>query len=424
MSKSSPTQSDVATFGMTPGFVDPSLEAQPAFSQAEYKARQDKLRALMRRDGIDLVYVTTPDAVAWLHGFYCGWYKANGPMRYPQVYGTAIHAHSDAFIHFDNPTELPLLRRLSVSRDNRFYSTRDGRINLRFIMDELARSGLLEGRVGLEFWSYLPNRVISQMTEEAFRERGCQVVDVSAMVREARRVKSPAELAVMREAMRICDVGHQAVLHYARVGKTELEVAGEVYREMMKAGGEQPALINVFNAAPLVNGRAASVGHAVPTTDRLKPDTVLVADLCGVKHRYHGNLFRGYYFGEPPAALVDLYERAAGAITMASREFTAGMTVRAVNQSLKRYCQESGLDREEGWVLGYELGLSLPPDWVGDFFFNMLDNEYLDRVFEPGMVTNLEILYGTALIDTLIWHADGVENPTSTPRKLQILPAH
>lgn len=409
--------------GMTPGEVDPSTRPELAFSEAEYKARQDRLRALMRREGIDLLYVTTPEAVAWLHGFYCGWYKANGPMRYPQVYGTAIHAHSDALIHFDNPTELPLLLKMSVSRDNRFYSTRDGKTNLRFIMGELAKAGVLKGRVGLEFWSYVPNRAISHMIEDAFREHGCDVVDASAITREARRIKSEAELAVMREAIRICDIGHQAILEYARVGKTELEVMGEVNREMMKAGGELPALIHVFNVKPLVNGRAASSGHSMPTTQRLEPGWVLSADLCGVKHRYHGNVLRGYYIGDPPAQLVDNYDRAAKAIAFAQKEFRAGMTVREVNHAFKAYCEKSGLMKEEGWVLGYELGLSLPPDWVGDFFFNMLDTEYLDRVFEPGMVTNLEVLFGTALIDTFFWKADGIENPTTTPCGLLTLPA-
>lgn len=410
-------------FGMTPGAYDPSTPRELAFSEEEYKARQERLRALMRREGIDLLYVTTPEAVAWLHGFYCGWYKANGPMRYPQIYGTAIHAHSDRMIHFDNPTELPLLMRMSVSRDNRYYSTRDGKTNLRVIMGELEREGLLKGKVGMEFWSYVPNRAISHMIEDAFREHGCDVVDASVITREARRVKSEEELDVMREAIRICDIGHQAIQEYARVGKTELEVMGEVNREMMKAGGELPALIHVFNVRPLVNGRVASSGHSMPTTQKLQPGMVLSADLCGVKHRYHGNVLRGYYIGEPPAHLVDIYERAAGAITMAETNFKAGLTVREVNEAFKAYCETSGLAKEEGWILGYELGLSLPPDWVGDFFFNMLDVDYLDRQFLPGMVTNLEILYGTALIDTLIWGEGGIENPTTTPCKLLTLPA-
>jgi len=312
---------------------------------------------------------------------------------------------------------------MSVCKDNRYYTTRDGQINLRFIMGELEREGLLKGTIGMEFWSYVPNRAVSHMIEDAFREKGCDVRDASAIAREARRVKSEAELEVFREAIRICDIGHRAILEHARVGMTELDVMGAVNHEMMKAGGELPALIHVFNGRKLINGRVAATGHSMPTTRKLEPDMLLAADLCGVKHRYHGNVLRGFYIGEPPANLVDIYDRAAGAITMAQNSFKANMTVREINEAFKRYCEESGLAKEEGWILGYEMGLSLPPDWVGDFFFNMLDVEYLDRPFLPGMVTNIEILYGTALIDTLFWSESGIENPTTTPCRLLTLPA-
>ncbi len=409
--------------GMTPGFFDAGAAKRLAFTEEEYRARQDRLRALMRREGIDLLYVTSPDAVAYLHGFFCGWYKAQGPMRYPQVYGTAIHAHSDKIIHFDHPTEAPLLNEISCCPDVRYYPSREGHINLDFILSELGREGLLKGTVGLEFWSYLPNRAISEMFERGFREKGCDVSDASAITREVRRVKSPAELEMIREAIRIADIGHAAIQEYARVGKTELEVMGEVTREMMKAGGELPALIHVFNVKPLVNGRPVATGHSMPTTRRIEPGNVLAADLCGVVNRYHGNVLRGFIFGDPPAKLVDLYEKSAGALDFAGKELRAGMTVRQVNDLLRGYCERAGLIDEEGWVLGYELGLSLPPDWVGDFYFNMHDTDYLDRVFEPGMVTNLEILFSTDLIDTLFWGTDGMENPTTTPRKLFVLPA-
>jgi Xaa-Pro aminopeptidase len=407
---------------MTPGMIDVEVERRLAFTEEEYRDRQNRLRALMRRDGIDLLYVTTPEVVAYLHGFYCGWYKANGPMRYPQMYGTAIHAHGDKMIHFDHPTEMPLLREMSVSRDNRYYQSREGAVNLRFILDELKKEGLLKGKVGMEFHSYLPNRVISHMFEDGFRERGCTVVDASAMTREVRRVKSPAEIALMTKAIHVCDVGHQAILDFARAGKTELEVMGEVTHVMMKEGGELPALIHVFNVHQLVGDRVAASGHAMPSTRKIERNHVLHADLCGVLNRYHGNLLRGYFFGDPPEKLVQRYDLAGQAIDHAVTHLRAGMTVREVNKVLRTYCESCGLMNEEGWVLGYELGLSLPPDWVGDFYFNIEDELYLERVFEPGMVTNLEILFGTAMIDTLIWQKNGLENPARTPRKLFVLP--
>src|SRR3977135_3884169 len=103
--------------------------SQPAFEPAEYKARLRHVRKLMAGRKIDLLYVTTPEHICYLHGYFASWYKANSPMRYPQTYGTAIHVDHDEFIHFDNPTELPVLAKTSISTDNRFFSNREAAPN-------------------------------------------------------------------------------------------------------------------------------------------------------------------------------------------------------------------------------------------------------------------------------------------------------
>ena len=413
----------MSNLGLTPGVFEPGADdySELSFSEAEYASRQSAVRALMVREDLDLLFVTTPDAVCYLHGFRAGWYKANSPIRYPQCYGTVLRRGEERIIHFDNPTEEPVLAITSVCRDNRYFGSREAEPNIRFIVDELEREGWLGGRVGMEFWSYVPNRAISEI-ERAFRARGCEVVDASAIMREVRLVKSPAEIAYIEEAVRIAEVGHATVRECAREGMTELALFGEVIRAMMAEGGELSALIPIFNVCPVVDGRMISLGHSLPGRRTIERDTVLCADLCGVVHRYHGNKLRGHYFGEPPAEMLDRYERAAGVFDLITSEFRAGMSVGEVNERLKRYYADVGLGPDEGWALGYELGLSLPPDWVGEFYFHINDDRYLDRIFKPGMVTNFESLFDTALIETLVWQEDGVHLLGSTPPALSIVP--
>jgi Xaa-Pro dipeptidase len=408
--------------GLTTGAFDASTlgEITLAFSREEYLGRIARLREAMREEGIDLLWVTTPEAVCWLHGFVSSWYKANAPMRYPQCYGTAISAHDDRFIYFDNPTEEAVVARTSISEDNRWLPDREAEPNLRFIMDELDREGWLGGTVGMEFWSYVPNRAISTMFEGAFLSHGGRVVDASAMVRRARRVKSLRELAYVEKAMEICDIGHQTIIDNLKPGITELDLFGKVTAAMMAAGGEFPAQIVIFNTAPVVGGQPQPTGHGMAGRKVIEAGEMLTPDLCGVYNRYHANSLRGYYVGDnPPAALVERYKLAGGVFDVIASDVKAGMTVREVNARLRRYYEEVGLWTEtDGWALGYELGLSLPPDWVGDFYFHLGDDKYLDRVFEENMVTNFESLFNTAMIDTLIYGKDGTRVLSSIPREL------
>ncbi|MEX2298131.1 MAG: Xaa-Pro peptidase family protein [Dongiaceae bacterium] len=409
--------------GLTPGAIEPWPEdfRDLAFPGAEYDARFKKLRSMMAEAKIDLLYITVPDNVAWAHGFIASWYKANSPMRYPQLYGTAIHVDHDAFIHFDNPTERPVLEKTSVSSDNRYFPSRDGVPNLAFIMAELKAKGWLVGTVGLEYWGYIPNRAISTMFEGAFLAERCRVVDASALVRRARRVKSPAEIACIEKAVEYADIGHRTVIELAKPGMSELELYGETLRAMMKAGSESPALVHSFTSAPVRDGRAVAAGHAMMGRRKIRPGEFLKIDIAGVHYRYHGNVQRGYFVGDPPKSMIDQVHRAAGAFDVFASEVKAGMTVRQIATIMRRYYEQVGLWGEPGWGLGYELGLSLPPDWVGEFYFNIRDEDplLLDRVIEENMVTNYESMFNTWLVDTCVYRKTGAPFLSTIPLELQ-----
>ena len=415
----------MTSVGMTSGWYDPSVQAPPdyMFPREEYQARLRTLCIALASDGIDLLWMTSPEAIAWLHGLTLSWYKANGPMRYPQCYGTAIDVRSGRFIHFDYPTERPLIEEFSVSTENRWVPNRDAAPNLDFIMTELKREGWLKGRVAIELWSYLPNPAISAMFSGAFRANGCDVVDASAIVRKVRKCKSPMELQYIERAMEICDIGHRAVVDLYRPGISEIDLFGAVTAAMAEKGGEFPALLPIFCCVPVVGERPVAFGHRAAMRRPIPPGHILVADLCGVYHRYHANAMRGFYIGnDPPAKLVERYRVSGAAYRLLGEQCRAGMTVGEVIAVMRRYYDEVGIwDPQEGWAIGYELGLSLPPDWVGDFYFNLGDERGLERVFEPGMVTNFESIFDTALIDTVIWEPQGARVLSRTPRELMIL---
>ena len=415
----------MTSIGLTPGAFDPA-NAVPdlAFPVEEYQSRVEKLRVEAQKAKVDLLWITTPDAVCWMHGFLASWYKANAPMRYPQCYGTALHVESGRYIHFDNPSEKAISAVTSVCTDNRWLPDRDATPNITFIMDALAAEGWLDCTVGMEFWSYVPNRAISTMFEGAFLSRGCKVVDTSVPVRRARRVKSVLEIECIERATAICDIGHRAIIEHLVPDMTELELFGEVTRAMMAAGGEFPALIPIFNSTPVVDGTMQITGHSMARRKPIVKGTMLKTDLCGVYNRYHGNVLRGYYVGDdPPAKLIEQYRCAGGVFDVIQTEIKAGMTVGDVNKRLRQYYEDVGIWSEtEGWALGYELGLSLPPDWVGDFYFHLGDNRWLDRVFEENMVTNFESCFSTAMIDTLVYGKDGTRVLSEIPLELIVVP--
>jgi hypothetical protein len=63
--------------------------------------------------------------------------------------------------------------------------------------------------------------------------------------------------------------------------------------------------------------------------------------------------------------------------------------VRDLLTALEEYYGSEGILEELWWVGGYELGIALPPDWVGGWFFDTWTDPG-EGAFDSGVVTNLE----------------------------------
>lgn len=399
-------------------------ERRPAFSAAEYADRLRRVRERMARQNIDLLWVMMPEGICYLHGMASSWYQANSPKAWPAMSGTAVHVDHDKVIHFDDRYHSHLLDGSPAPVEIRYFRGQD---QVDFMLKELESSGWLGGNVGVEFWSYRPNPAISARFQEGFRGRGCTVVDGSDVLREVRLVKSPQEIAYIEEAARICDIGLEAIRATLRPGVTELEVYGEAMRAMYAAGGETPALIQGVGvwrggSGEWGNGRRS---HILPSRRRIKAGDHFGADLCGVVHRYHANAYRSYVVGEPSAETIRDHDKSAGSFDVLCETAKPEVPLKEVNDALLDYYRATGLWGSTGWALGYELGISFPPDWVGSFVFTVaeegpsvsgVDADPSEWAIPIGTVTNWESLWMRGpLIDTIVYEADG-------PRRLSTVP--
>jgi Xaa-Pro aminopeptidase len=186
---------------------------------------------------------------------------------------------------------------------------------------------------------------------------------------------------------------------------------------MARAGGETPGLIQAVKVRE-------GGGHGLSTRRVIKKGDIVFADLCGVYHRYHSNTSRTYVVGEPSSEMIDRWRKNAGAIELLCRIAKNGVSFREVNRVLLEYYKEAGLWELGGYALGYELGISFPPDWVGNFVLEIAEGGPLvtglgekssDGALQGGMVTNWESLKGDGMIETLVYGADGARRQSKLP---------
>ena len=56
----------------------------PAFTEEEYAERLSRVRDRIAREQLDLLIVTLPENICYLHGYQSYWYEANSPKAGPQ----------------------------------------------------------------------------------------------------------------------------------------------------------------------------------------------------------------------------------------------------------------------------------------------------------------------------------------------------
>jgi len=386
-------------------------DPEPAFDDAEYAARLGRVRDRMAAAGIDCLFVGAPESTYYLSGYRSAFTQTGqSPKQWPATSGIAVHVDHDDFILFDTDREQVMHRTYTCARDIRCFPpgrTRDGTA---FIADELAALGWLRGKVGLEFWSGRPNRAISERFQQRLEDKGARVVDGSDVLREVRWLKSPAEMACLREAGRIGCAGLRAVGDTIAPGVMEVAVLGEALAAMGREGGEVPAVI-----PPVLSGPKTAGLHALSTDRRIGTGEAVCADLAGVSRRYHANLARTWWTGEPHPDDRRLAEAAAGSLQALKSTLKPGVSAATLAAEMVRYYEDAGIWQRRSWIGGYEMGIAFPPAWTGNYVFDSVSEIGRDRVFEPGIAMNFENQFYLAegrglffLIETVLLDEEGV----------------
>ena len=312
------------------------------FDRAEYAERLRRIRRTMARDGVDVLVLTAPDSMCWLHGYASRWYRIQASTTLPPIQCTVVHLDEDPMFMIETCFHEELVRLTSCVGDFRGIPATglDHEASVEdyvaFLVGQLRLQGWTGGVVGLEAWSCLPNPAVFKATEEALTEAGWRVVDATHTIRSVRRLKSPAEIAMIERAQAVCDAGLLALQREVKPGMTELE-AWNVYMTAQIAAGGEPAAIHETVAV----GPPEPVLHMLSGRGRIERGDYFHADACGAVEHYHARGTRPYFMGEPPPELSAISRILAGAFDVLLETARVGVSFREVNGKLAEYYRAS-----------------------------------------------------------------------------------
>jgi Xaa-Pro dipeptidase len=245
------------------------------------------------------------------------------------------------------------------------------------------------------------------------------IVEATNLIPDLTLVKSPAELGYIGEAARIADV---AMARFARSlveGRSELEIAGEVYHALLGSGsGLAASPIN------LVSGERSCFSHGAPTSRRLCRGDFGNVEYGATWKRYTSTIGRQFCMGPPTARmreLVDIVRRASDACIS---EIRSGVPAIVPHEAARRVIAEAGLEHGRVHTTGYGLAPGFPPTW-GEPIHMLGGSRYtlkagMVMTVEPPVFLGEERL-GARIIDNVVVTETGCERLSQFSRDLIVV---
>ncbi len=328
----------------------------PAFSKSEYQARIAAAKARMVAAGIDVLVVTEPANMCWLTG-YDGW-----SFYTPQCLLVAQTLDEPVLIvrgmDANAGKVTTYLEHGNILGYPDHYVQQPDRHPMDWVAEEMGRRGIARGTLGLEMDSYYFSPMAYEHLKAALPN--CRVANANNLVNWCRSIKSPAEIAYIREAARIVERSMAVGIENVSPGTRQCDAVAAIYDAQIRGaggvGGDYPAIVPM-----LPTGVGASTPHLTWSDAPFRTGEATILELAGTRRRYHCPMARTVSLGKPPQKLADASAVICDGIAAALEAAKPGATCEEVEQAWRRELAKSGFVKESR--IGYSVGLNYPPDW-------------------------------------------------------------
>lgn len=370
------------------------------FPLTDYKARLDKVREGVRKRNLDALLISIPENIYYLTGFTTTGYYMYQSLIVPAEGEPLIVTYLEEKINVERRSWLEGCRTYSVVDDP-----------VAITLDTIREMGLEEKVLGLEedgyFFPIATYKRLLELLPRAKFENGAGIVEA------ARLVKSPGEIEYIRQAAKAAMAGMKAAIDAIAVGRTENDLAAEIYRATLQAGSEYPG------SPPYVaTGERSGLPHGTWEGRVLRRGDIIFLELSGCVKRYAAAMMRNCFLGDPPDVVRETADIILEGLAKAIRTIKPGVTSGEVDAACRQTILGAGFN-DYTHETGYSIGVCYPPGWNESHIMNLHPGD--PTVLEPNMVFHLvpsliipEMQGHVGFSDTVVVTEDGCEVLTDT----------
>ena len=276
------------------------------FSRSEIAQRVSRVQELAKKMGLSALIVTRPQNIYYLSGFRASHFAGQLSELHALVVPTEgvprlMTRALEKSIAEQQWTEMP-----SLYMDHESPYT--------VLLNIFRENNIRTDRIGVEE-RFLSVRQLSRIKLVLVH---AQYQDVTGLVEAVAVKSSPAEVACLRKAATVTNVGFEAGIAAVREGVYPYEVVGRIHDAMYNSGQSDFDMSMVCVWAGEKGGRM----HDTQTTERIEAGDAVTIEIFGVDHQYKVGAQGTIFVGRKPLAdvqtsysvLVDMFKAARDAV--------------------------------------------------------------------------------------------------------------
>ena len=325
-----------------------------------------RLTKQIKLEGLDAIIAVSPENVTYVSGFVV---PSQSLMRWRHAICIVTADGRISMVAID--MEANTVRAHAGIDDLRVYRefTEDPMDKLGATLTDLK---LERGKLGIEM-EFLPAKDFATVQKNL---PAVQWVAADAIFNQARQVKTPNELELLRLLSKLTDKAIGDTLRQARAGMSEMDLAGFLLSSLFAGGAENYKLMII------ASGERSQFPNVGPTDRKLRAGDLIRMEIFGQKNGYLAGICRTAVVGQPTAEQEKIWENLIECKYLVMDLIKPGARCREIYQTFLKKFSELGLEPISFVAHGIGLHLHEEP-YMG---------RYGDEIVEAGMVGAFEPL--------------------------------
>lgn len=371
-----------------------------------HRIKQKRLQEALAKSGLDAFIFFKAEAVRYITDFYV---KGFRPFMEPEYVVLVAKDQPPVVGYISGSDDIRIRFKSDIQDARKLPPVADWAVT---IGQMIADYGLQSGKIGTDLMPYMVHEGLKvQFPHISFSNAGKIWSVLTA-------IKHPIEIELIRNAVRVADIGALAAMKAVRPGISEHAVAAEAIYAMRKNGSEFEPFI------PLVaSGFNTSMFERVATEKIIQSGEMVILDIGAVVRGYTGDLGRTVICGTPTPEQKAIYKATHLALQEAKKAVKPGATCHQVDRRAREVIEDAGYGRylyssNTGHQLGY--GLHGDPLVHKNVDFEIVENMVM--CLEPRIVlSDRPDIGGAHLEDVVVVTKTGCEQINTTPHDEKLL---